>query len=64
MSLKNITEITETEIAVSSMFHLKGLISMIYDITKSKAPIMSNLGKGTECIKILLYRYQKTCMNP
>ena len=27
---------------------------MRYDISKSKAPEMSNLGKGTECIKILL----------
>ena len=27
---------------------------MRYDISKSTAPKMPNLGKGTECIKILL----------
>ena len=27
---------------------------MKYDITTSKAPEMPNLGKGTECIKLLL----------
>ena len=27
---------------------------MKYDITKKSAPAMPNLGKGTECIKLLL----------
>jgi len=27
---------------------------MKYDISKHKAPEMPNLGKGTECIKLLL----------
>ena len=27
---------------------------MIYDITKPTAPVMPTLGKGTECIKLLL----------
>ena len=27
---------------------------MRYDISKHKAPEMPNLGKGTECIKLLL----------
>ena len=32
---------------------------MNYDITKTSAPSMPNLGKGTECIKILLKMPQK-----
>ena len=35
---------------------------MRYDISKQTAPKMPRLGKGTECAKILLRRYQKTCM--
>ena len=37
---------------------------MRYDISKHKAPKMPKLGKGTECIKILLFWHQKSCMNP
>ena len=36
---------------------------MRYDISKPSAPMMPNLGKGTECIKILLYRPQKHAKN-
>ena len=32
---------------------------MKYDITKPKAPAMPTLGKGTECIKILLSQASK-----
>ena len=32
---------------------------MKYDITKNKAPEMPNLGKGTECIKLLLSQASK-----
>jgi len=35
---------------------------MRYDISKASAPAMPNLGKGTECIKILSKRPQITCM--
>ena len=37
---------------------------MNYDISKATAPAKPNLGRGTECIKILLFWYQKSCMNP
>ena len=32
---------------------------MRYDISKQTAPAMPNLGKGTECIKILLSQASK-----
>ena len=32
---------------------------MRYDISKPTAPAMPNLGKGTECIKILLSQASK-----
>ena len=32
---------------------------MRYDISKKDAPKMPNLGKGTECIKILLSQVSK-----
>ena len=32
---------------------------MRYDISKASAPTMPNLGKGTECIKILLSQVSK-----
>ena len=37
---------------------------MRYDISKSKAPKMPNLGKGTECIKILLSQTSKDMHEP
>ena len=37
---------------------------MKYDISKSTAPTMPNLGKGTKCIKFLLKEAQKACVNP
>ena len=37
---------------------------MRYDISKSTAPTMPTLGKGTKCIKILLQKHQKAYMNP
>ena len=60
---RNTTEITETETLGHIKFHLKSRKSMKYDISKSTAPTMPNLGKGTECIKILLKETQKACVN-
>ena len=37
---------------------------MRYDITKPTAPKMPNLGKGTECIKILLSQVSKDMYDP
>ena len=37
---------------------------MNYDITKTSAPSMPNLGKGTECIKILLLQVSKDIREP
>ena len=37
---------------------------MSYDITKSTAPKMPNLGKGTECIKLLLSQVSKDMYDP
>ena len=37
---------------------------MIYDITKPVAPAMPNLGKGLECIKILLSQASKDMYEP
>ena len=37
---------------------------MKYDITKPQAPKMPTLGKGTECIQILLYKAIKHPLHP
>ncbi len=37
---------------------------MKYDISKPSAPKMPNLGKGTECIKILLSQVSKDMREP
>ena len=37
---------------------------MKYDISKPSAPAMPNLGKGTECIKILLTQATKDMHEP
>ena len=37
---------------------------MKYDITTNKAPEMPNLGKGTECIKLLLSQASKDAIYP
>ena len=37
---------------------------MKYDITKPSAPVMPKLGKGTECIKILLSQVSKDVQEP
>ena len=37
---------------------------MKYNIGKSKAPEMPNLGKGTECVKILLSQASKDLFYP
>ena len=37
---------------------------MRYDISKNKAPEMPNLGKGTECIKLLLSKASKDMYEP
>ena len=48
----------------SPINHLKSSISMRYDISKATAPKMPNLGKGTECIKILLSQASKDMHEP
>ena len=48
---------TVTTVTVTNglfIIHLKSNKSMRYDITKNVAPAIPTLGKGTECIKILL----------
>ena len=45
-------------------FHLKSNISMRYDISKATAPAMPNLGKGTECIRLLLSQTSKDMHEP
>ena len=37
---------------------------MTYDITKPSAPKMPNLGRGTECIQILLSQVSKDMQEP
>ena len=37
---------------------------MRYDISKHKVPEMPNLGKGTECIKLLLSQDSKDMYEP
>ena len=37
---------------------------MKYDITKPTAPVMPNLGRGTECIKLLLSQASKDRHEP
>ena len=37
---------------------------MKYDITKKSAPAMPNLGKGTECIKLLLSQASEDMHEP
>ena len=37
---------------------------MRYDISKASAPKMPNLGKGTECIKILLSQVSENMQDP
>ena len=37
---------------------------MIYDISKATAPAMPYLGKGTECIKLLLSQTSKGMREP
>ena len=48
----------------SSVIHLKSRKSMKYDISKQTAPTMPILGKGTECIKILLSQVSKGIQEP
>ena len=37
---------------------------MKYDITKPTAPAMPNLGRGTECVKLLLSQASKDMFEP
>ncbi len=48
------TETLKRETLGKLSFYLKSRISMKYDITKTTAPTMPTLGKGTECFKLLL----------
>ena len=51
-------------ISKNKIVHLKGKQTMNYDITKPSAPQMPTLGKGTECIKILLSQASKDMRDP
>ena len=57
-------ETRNAETLGQSMFHLKSRKSTRYDISKRTAPMMSTLGKGTECIKILLSQASKDMYEP
>ena len=48
----------------SFKFYLKSNKSMRYDISKATAPAMPNLGKGTECIRLLLSQTSKDMHEP
>ncbi len=49
---------------LNSFFHLKSNNSMKYDISKKTAPSMPTLGKGTECIRLLLSQASKDMHEP
>jgi hypothetical protein len=61
---KKQTGIGITGIPDHSFFHLKSNKSMRYEISKSTAPTMPTLGKGTECIKLLLSQASKGMHEP
>ena len=61
---KKQTGIGITGIPDHSFFHLKSNKSMRYGISKSTAPTMPTLGKGTECIKLLLSQASKGMHEP
>ena len=44
--------------------HLKNRFTMNYDISKPTAPVMPALGRGTECIRILLSQVSKDMYEP
>ena len=64
-TLQKQTETTETETLGKVKFHLKSIKSIRYDFFfLSSAPAMPTLGKGTECIKILLSQASKDMHEP
>ena len=63
-TLQKTIETTETETPGSIQIYLKGKKSMKYDITKPSAPTMPTLGKGTECIQLLLSQTSKDMHDP
>ena len=56
-------ELEELE-GLASQIYLKSFITMKYNISKPSAPKMPYLGKGTECIKILLSQVSKDMYEP
>ena len=62
--LQKLTGTTGTGTKLSTTFYLKSKNSMKYDISKRTAPEMPTLGKGTECIKILLTQASKDMHEP
>ena len=46
------------------MFNLKSRFIMKYDISKTVSPKMPPLGKGTECIRLLLSQVSKDMYEP
>ena len=63
-TLKKTTVTTVTVTKRLSLIHLKSRKSMRYDITKPIAPKMPFLGKGTECIRLLLSQASKDMYEP
>ena len=61
---RKLTDRIESDRFCHSTFHLKSNKSMKYDISKKSAPAMPTLGKGTECIKILLSQTSKDMHEP
>ncbi|WP_155808518.1 hypothetical protein [Xylanibacter brevis] len=57
-------ELEHEVILATIYFHLKSRLSMRYKISKATAPAMPNLGKGTECIKLLLSQASKVMRKP
>ena len=64
ITLQKLTETTETETPDQLMFHLKGSISMRYDIGEPSSPKFHNPVRGTKCIQILLSKTSKDRQNP
>ena len=65
MRMPKKTTVTTVTVTIGLFtIHLKSNKSMRYDITKNVAPAIPTLGKGTECIKILLSQVSKDMHEP
>ena len=63
-TLKKTTVTTVTVTLGHYLNHLKSCNTMRYDISKATAPAMPTLGKGTECIRLLLSQTSKDMHEP